>query len=296
MLITKTKIRNPELYILGIKQGDFLYVTKKLQGIDNKKLKKIGFPEQISEGIKILGRGIGPVSRFNNNGSFIPLKNLPKETKYRSACIKDWHGDYHFVDIPYKRYQRKTIPAPESELLIQKIGEELYIVSDKLKYSNENSIQIRHVINLFLEYFGECEILNESLQVAFHDIPTRRVNWEMLPEGEYPWNRIPSDGIKRNGVLTKIDQKHTFDTISKYHPTNLTIGMGGFRGYIAFHFPDKGFVLLEHMLYGNATYVFDKDWETLSQLTKKEIIDENLCKRRIIHQKGWENEIHQLLK
>lgn len=296
MIITKTKIRNPELYILGIKQGDSLFVAKKLHGIDDERLKKIGFPETISEGIKILGRGIGPVSRFNINGSFIPLKNLPKETLYRSACIKDWHGDYHFVDIPYQRYQRKIIQAPETELLIRKVGEELYIVSEKLKYSNENLIQLRHVINLFLEYFGDCEILNENLQVAFHDIPFRRVNWEMLPEGDFPWNRIPSDGIKQNGVLKKVYQKHTFDTICLYHPANLTIGTGGFRGYIAFHFPDKGIVLLEHMLYGNATYVFNKDWESLSQLTKKEIIDGNLYQNRIIHQNGWENKIHQLLK
>lgn len=296
MIITKTKIRNPELYILGIKQGDGLFVAKKLQGIDNERLKKIGFPETISEGIKILGSVIGPISRFNADGRFIPLKNLPKETVIKTVYIRDFQGDYQFVDIPYRRYRRKYIAAPETELNIQSIGTDLYIISEKIQYSNENMSQIRHTINLFLEYFNECEILNENKETAFSNVPTHRVNWTILPPGEYPWERIFSNNNTGKGSGLQKLHKFTLNFINHYHPSSITTGTAGFKGYIAFHFPDKGIVLLEHMLYGNATYVLEKDWETLSQLTKKEIIDENLYRYRFIHQKGWENEIHQLLK
>ena len=46
---------------------------------------------------------------------------------------------------------------------------------------------------------------------------------------------------------------------------------------------------------GNATYVFDKDWEELSKLTKAQILDEGLQRDRVIHRKGWHQRIRHLL-
>ena len=44
----------------------------------------------------------------------------------------------------------------------------------------------------------------------------------------------------------------------------------------------------------NATYIFDDDWEELSQLTKAEILDNNYQKDRIIHRKNWYKDIKKL--
>jgi hypothetical protein len=49
-------------------------------------------------------------------------------------------------------------------------------------------------------------------------------------------------------------------------------------------------------MYGQATYVFDRDWKEVSKLTKKQIIDGGLAKARLIHNKSWKNEIDKLLK
>ena len=54
------------------------------------------------------------------------------------------------------------------------------------------------------------------------------------------------------------------------------------------------FTILESLIYGNAIYVFDKNWLEFSKLTKKEILDENLHMKRIIHKKGWEKEVRAL--
>ena len=43
------------------------------------------------------------------------------------------------------------------------------------------------------------------------------------------------------------------------------------------------------------TYVFEDDWEQFSQLTKAEIIQNSLVKKRIEHRSGWEAEIRRLL-
>lgn len=48
-------------------------------------------------------------------------------------------------------------------------------------------------------------------------------------------------------------------------------------------------------MYGNATYIFENDWEQFSRLTKAEIIQNNLEKGRIEHRSGWENEINKIL-
>jgi hypothetical protein len=45
----------------------------------------------------------------------------------------------------------------------------------------------------------------------------------------------------------------------------------------------------------NATYVFEQNWERLSQLSKAEILDRDLQKDRLIHREGWPEKIHTLL-
>ena len=47
---------------------------------------------------------------------------------------------------------------------------------------------------------------------------------------------------------------------------------------------------------GNATYVFEENWEELSKLTKAEIIRGKLQKDRIIHRENWDHYIIRLFK
>ena len=53
--------------------------------------------------------------------------------------------------------------------------------------------------------------------------------------------------------------------------------------------------VLESAYYGNATYVLDGDWETLSQSTKAEILKEGLHRDRVVHRERWEQRIRELL-
>jgi hypothetical protein len=54
--------------------------------------------------------------------------------------------------------------------------------------------------------------------------------------------------------------------------------------------------IVESLEYGNATYVFGKDWEALTQLTKAELIAGSLYEQRLIHRRGWEDDIRVLLR
>ena len=296
-MIDKVRIRNIDSYLIGIHDNDNFFVSKKASEINADKLNLLGFSIPLISGEQILPRALGAVSRLNANGSFIKSRDLPMETKYREVCIKDWHGDYHYVDVPYKRYQREDIPAPSIELKIVDISGDLYVTSPLLHRDDLSVSKIKHVINLFLELFGSCEILTENLLPAISSIPTTRVNWRILPEGDYPWDRLAqlAGNLSSNRTGKAKVQEHNIDTILRFRPSGLVYGAGGFRGYLVFKFPSKNLFIMENVIYGNATYVFEDDWEQFSQLTKAEIIQNSLVKKRIEHRSGWEAEIRRLL-
>ena len=101
MLITKKRIIRIDKYIAPFKEEECLYVATEISsGEFEKKLKVVGFPMVEYTGIKLIPKAIGPVTQFNAEGRDELLKNLPKETYYHDACIKDWHGYYHYVDMP----------------------------------------------------------------------------------------------------------------------------------------------------------------------------------------------------
>ena len=58
----------------------------------------------------------------------------------------------------------------------------------------------------------------------------------------------------------------------------------------------KHLVLMENMIYGNATYVFRDNWEELSKLSKAEIIKNNLQDKRFVHRESWPYQISALLR
>lgn len=299
MLIIKKRINIIDGYIAPFKNEDGLYVATEINTtVLEQSLKAIGFPSIVFTGVKLIPRGIGPVTKFNAEGRDIPLKYLPMETYYRDAYIKDWHGDYHYVDIPGERYQREHIGAPCQEISLITIGGKNYAISDLLPNTQEGKEQIKHVVNLFLEIFGICEILDKNKCPEVATAKLKRANWQILPEGEIVWERVNqiAGNIQDSNELVGQLQKYRFKTIIKYKPDLVYYGNGGFHGYLVFVFKKKKLVLMENMIYGNATYVFGDNWAELSKLSKAEIIKQNLQERRLVHRESWPYQISVLLK
>ena len=299
MLITKSRVNSIEKYLIPFKNEEGLYVATEINTVvQEQRLKGIGFPSVDFTGVKIIPRGIGPVTRFNTEGRDIPLKHLPMETYYRDAYIKDWHGDYHYVDIPGERYQREHVEAPCQEISLITIGGKNYAISDLLPNTQEGKELIKHVVNLFLEIFGTCEILDKNKCPEVAAAKLKRANWQILPEGEIVWERVNqiAGDIENSNELVGQLQKYRFKTIIKYKPDLVYYGNGGFHGYLVFVFKRKGLVLMENMIYGNATYVFRDNWEELSKLSKAEIIKHNLHEMRLVHRESWPYQIGGLLR
>ena len=66
-------------------------------------------------------------------------------------------------------------------------------------------------------------------------------------------------------------------------------------GYFVYGFSKKKTFIMESLYLGNATYVFGDDWLNISMLTKNDIIQGKLSLARIIHDRGWEKKISELL-
>ena len=48
---------------------------------------------------------------------------------------------------------------------------------------------LKHTINMFLEVFGYCEIVDKDENPIGQKIKIKEVSWRILPPGKYPWER-----------------------------------------------------------------------------------------------------------
>lgn len=208
-----------------------------LDELDLNVLRCIGFGQTVSVGDAVTPKAIGPVSKFNVQGMDYVHKDRPMITISHAVMGRDWHGNPIFVDRDYDCYPRTHIEAPNTELSVIRINEREYVATSTIIDEGDNN-SLKHCINLFLELFGECELLDENKKVLDRDVKVKRFNWQILPEGEYPWKRMSeiAGGIRDTNKLNEAFQKYRYDTMLKFKPDYLYYGNGGFHGYLVFEF------------------------------------------------------------
>jgi len=300
MNIKKSRVRNINPYLRLIPENDSFYIGLSNLQEHQDRFIEIGFTEDLRVDEQILPKSVGPVSEYNSEGKYNILKDQEKEEYFqtREWTWEDWGGNTHskIVYIRRERYPREFVAPPSSELKVAEKNGSKLIISESLN-KNDGGETIKHVINLFLEIFGECDILTNELIPPISQ-NTVKLNWKLLPPGEYPWERIQEevvDIIERQPRGNQPVANYRLETITDHTPNFVAVGNGGFNDYLVFGFPDKDIFILESIRTGNATYVFDQDWEELSQLSKKEILDNELQKERVIHREDWEENINALL-
>lgn len=303
----KKRIFNADKYTSGVKEGQIFRIAFNLTDVGTNTLIKIGFNNPISEGQTVLpSASFGNTSRYNAEGKELKLKDQPMETRYRQALWtwEQWVGrgetETHskIVDISYKRRPRKFVPPPGVELsILRSQTGELFITSPVIQKADTSKVRTAHTINLFLEIFGDFTVI-DVVGNPFITTEVKRLNWQILPEGKYPWKRTKElvDNILSNlskGKKPVVEDR--LQEISAYTPDFVAKGLAGFHGYLVFGFEAQNLFILENALYGNALYVFDRDWETLSKLTKADILTGNLQQERIVHNKDWKEKLKTIL-
>lgn len=73
--------------------------------------------------------------------------------------------------------------------IVENLKGEKLVISPKLTLRDENKALVTHCINLFLEIFGKCEVVDEKLDTIITS-KSLKLNWNLLPQGQYPWSSI----------------------------------------------------------------------------------------------------------
>ena len=220
-----------------------------------KRMSAIGFSVKPQPGDTILPTPVGSVSKYNANGRYVIQKDLPKEYRYVTTVEwswQQWNGPYDTVEQTEDKaiykccYQRKFHEPPSSELTIVHHNAQFLIVSEELAKTADQEGRISHVLNLFLELFGEYEIRHINLQTITPP-NIRKVNWTLLPPGLYPWSRVRQHVAQ---MLEETTHRHAnpiyrrLEKIASFNPDEVYVGQGGFRSYVAYIFRSKALAVL----------------------------------------------------
>lgn len=272
-----------------------------------KELAKLGFSERFEEGERILPKVVNPTTARNAEKFYIPDKTQPKEKYFQTLwwTRKEWAGRgetievSEYVDIPRERYHKIEYEPYSVELVLKydSLGM-LMVVTEAIEYESRNHKRILNTINIFLTNFGECEILTAALD-SLMPMKTIYLNWEVLPQGEYPWSKVEKDLERISEGNSKTSRKMMLDKckyINEFRPDFRAYGKSGFNGYVILGFKEKNLYVLESVYSNNATYVFSDNWQELTKLTKAQILNGGLQDARLIHKENWKEDVRKLLE
>ena len=307
MHINQTRVQSVLRVLAPLLPNTCFRVVMAIDNLPTGKLQEIGFSENPQPGDTILPATVGTITNYNANGRYVIRKDLPKEERYVTTVEwtwEQWAGrgrtETQTEDRPiYKEcYQRDFHPPPSSELTIVDYNGQLLIVSEELTKTSDQEDLIRHILNLFLELFGECEVRHANLQ-SITPPNIRKVNWTLLPPGQYPWSKVQrhiSQILENKAPRSANPIYHRLEKLASFNSDEVYVGHGGFRSYVAYVFNASGLAVLESVMLDNATYIFDRNWQQVSQMTKAQILQGNLHRDRIIHNANWSRRIDDLFQ
>lgn len=294
------KTRNINKYLNHLQNNDPYMLGLPVDVGIEKRLQDMGFTVPLVPGQRILTPAKnGPACRRNANGFDIIHRDKEKETAYRQV---EWHWTQFvgrnetvdmskIVDVPYLRFPRTNVPpySVELEIKIRDDGK-LFVVAGLFTKDEVHTASATNTANMLREALGCFEVLDKDLS-SWVSAPIRRLNWQLLPPGKNPWeSAIPAleKIVERAPAGNQSVLRARLSAVGTKKPDFVAIGMGGFDGYTVFGFVRQGVCVLECPQVNNATYVLPMEsWETVSQMTKAEILSAEAHKARIIHTRSW---------
>ncbi|MEQ9662736.1 MAG: hypothetical protein RLN87_09340 [Parasphingopyxis sp.] len=245
----------------------------------------------------------GLYARRNLDGWDDKRTDLPKEKRTITTWAPSWNsGSYHpvsreFDAYPVDRHPAKllTISATVLEELVDgalvrfRVDQPL----DRRQSSFEADLQFN--LRLLNEAVGEAHVFDADLSSDQY-ARTQRVDWELLPPGSA--DRVLEHLASRGNVNADRLQvaAERLQVLDRLGHDGFILGTGKFARYFGARFGDS-LVALENLEYGNAMYVFEEDWERLTQLSRTDLIRRrDPTVHRIPHVKGWQSAIRELIR
>lgn len=133
-----------------------------------------------------------------------------------------------------------------------------------------------------------CREINEIKHLGFK---FNKLSWKLLPKGKIPFRQFQTY-LKQQS--NQYDNEVDYEKIERiYRLVNpkydrIYCGSDEFEGYLVFYFERKQVAVLDCPKKGNAIYIFNENWKTLTRLSKSELLNYYPHKTvRIIHKGDW---------
>lgn len=211
-------------------------------------------------------------------------------------------GSYHSVSWTVEAYPVEHHPAQLltlSATILERLVDAALIrfrLDQPLLQSDPKFIErLQFNLRLLREAVGDAHIYDaDPTDEEYADI--QRVQWELLAAGssDRVLSRLAA-GPRSDPERLRVAEERLRE-LERLGHDGFIVGMGKFARYFGARFGNK-LVALESLEYGNALYVFDEDWERLTQLSRTGLIKRrDSSVYRIPHRLGWPSIIRKTVR
>jgi len=248
-------------------------------------------------------RTCGRYARRNLDGWEEKRKDLPKQKREVSCWVPSWNsGSCHSVSWTIDAYPVDHHPARSltlSATILDPLVDAAIVrfrVDQPLHRSDPNFARdLTFNLRLLREVVGDAHVYDADLSDDEY-ARVQQVEWELLPPGssDRVLSRLAADW-RTSPERVQVAQER-LRVLNRFEHSGFIVGRGRFARYFGATF-GGGLVALENLEYGNAMYVFEGDWERLTQLSRTELIKRrDPGVHRIPHLPGWPSAIRELLR
>ena len=237
----------------------------------------------------------GRWSRWNLSGREIVRKDLPK--KYHSWTIEspDFQGGgTHPVSFSREVFRKQRLYGQQIEASVTRVDEPrdslvgTVLLTLQAPYDESAEHAYLYAASLARTWFGSATAYPLG-DAGIPQIPDQSVSWEFLPDGTVEEIRAAvtkkfSASAPPHDIEIMIDRLQKVQSLS---PEKRLVGSLGLQRYVGYMFGDD-FVAFENPRVGNALYLLYGDWESLSQLSRSQLLASREGEfDRIIHSAKW---------
>lgn len=237
----------------------------------------------------------GRWSKWNVNGREIVRRDLPKVFRSWTTEAPNFNGNgTHSITHSREVFRKQRLYGQQIEAAVTRRDEPrdslvgTVLLTLQAPYDEDAEQAYLYAASLARTWFGSATAYSLD-ETGIPQVPDQSVSWDFLPDGTV--EEMREAVVKKFGgsappqeIEIMIDR---LEKVQSLAPEKRLVGSSGLQRYIGYMFGED-FVAFENPRVGNALYLMYGDWESLSQLSRSQL----LASRegdfdRIIHTARW---------
>jgi len=237
----------------------------------------------------------GRWSKWNVNGREIVRRDLPKVFRSWTTEAPNFNGNgTHAITHSREVFRKQRLYGQQIEAAVTRRDEPrdslvgTVLLTLQAPYDEDTEQAYLYAASLARTWFGSATAYSLG-EAGIPQVPDQMVSWDFLPDGTV--EEIREAVVKKFGgsappqeIEIMIDR---LEKVQSLAPEKRLVGTSGLQRYIGYQFGDD-FVAFENPRVGNALYLMYGDWQSLSQLSRSQLLASGEGDfDRIIHTARW---------